>query len=573
MAEMGKSELQEEFSVFVLELPAGDTPEEGTTQALALVVLRRRNGLLLAVLVGYFSEEVLAEGLVATSDAQVGQSMPMTLPAGEMLDISSGEPPSPLQDATVDLVLVDVTADIWDHLIPFNYQHYDLQALHTFNADQPHMLPMANELTAAAWAWIMDPSSGERVGFYSAQEEFPGTPPRTPRGRKSPKAKAAPGTGGGEGEAKPDAKKGKPTVASLAAVLEGVSATLPQIMSELKTLRERADLMEGQITTGTSRPSALRQPLGNLATTGSSGVAKDLSGLLQEMPPPRSSLTRTPTKGSAVSFATHHSAIKDSGELEKEKLEEERNPDLTRAILAHSQALSTLVTQMATGDFSLDSGLWERYGQGGGRAVIPGADEKASVLKRGILELDAVELSTSSNAFDDDPYTGGPKDYQNAKVGEISCDPSSLPTQPYTSLCASRLKLVGTGAWDLAAHLQDELWLPFVEPKIVQHDLGPDFDNGPNLGQENRAENLAVAKLWSTRNLLTLVEDPPYMDSFTRIFNAYKNSEVDRQIGDRRLANSTEHSICGPSRFLPGGYLIANISVPPWEESCWSHHG
>ena len=58
-----------------LELPAGDTPEEGVCQALALVVLRRRGGLLLCVAQGYFPEETLAL-------EQVGQSLSTTIAAG-----------------------------------------------------------------------------------------------------------------------------------------------------------------------------------------------------------------------------------------------------------------------------------------------------------------------------------------------------------------------------------------------------------------------------------------------------------------------------------------------------------
>ena len=74
MAAFGRSDLQEEFIVHVLELPVSETPEEGDSQALALVILRRRDGLLLCVPHGYFSEETLAMGLTASAEDQVGQS-------------------------------------------------------------------------------------------------------------------------------------------------------------------------------------------------------------------------------------------------------------------------------------------------------------------------------------------------------------------------------------------------------------------------------------------------------------------------------------------------------------------
>ena len=48
----------------------------------------------------------------------------------------------------------------------------------------------------------------------------------------------------------------------------------------------------------------------------------------------------------------------------------------------------------------------------------------------------------------------------------------------------------------------------------------------------------------------------------TRVFASYKNEEADRQIGDRRGANSLEGKLHGPSRFLPPGHLLINLTIP-----------
>ena len=192
-------------------------------------------------------------------------------------------------------------------------------------------------------------------------------------------------------------------------------------------------------------------------------------------------------------------------------------------------------------------------------SLVPGRSGPEFIARLKELE----DFAMQSNLLHIDSYGGGPRDFENYQIGEVQSDPSSLPVQPYTSLKASRLRLVGTGSWDLASHLHDELWLPFVEPKILHHGGRPDFSQGPDFTREEKEENLRLAMLWSTKGLLTLVSEPPHLGSFSRVFNAYKNKEADRQIGDRRLANSVERSIRGPSQFLPGGYLMCNIHVPP----------
>ena len=134
---------------------------------------------------------------------------------------------------------------------------------------------------------------------------------------------------------------------------------------------------------------------------------------------------------------------------------------------------------------------------------------------------------------------------------------------PYRPLNADRLRLTGRGAWDLGSHLHDELWLPFVEPAILRHDVPLDGVEGPDFSMEDVSENLRLAKLWSAQGLLVLAPGPPYQDGFSRVFNNLKNEQYDRQIGDRRLMNAKERRCSGPSKYLPGGYLITSIHCPP----------
>ena len=133
----------------------------------------------------------------------------------------------------------------------------------------------------------------------------------------------------------------------------------------------------------------------------------------------------------------------------------------------------------------------------------------------------------------------------------------------YRPLDVSRLKLTGRAQWDLASHLDDELWLPHVEPAVLRHGLERPGVEGPNFAKEDKDENLKLAKLWSTQGLLCLAHQQPVGGLVSRVFNNLKNEHFDRQIGDRRLMNGGERSSQGPSRYLPGGYLMTSLHVAP----------
>lgn len=55
------------------------------------------------------------------------------------------------------------------------------------------------------------------------------------------------------------------------------------------------------------------------------------------------------------------------------------------------------------------------------------------------------EFASQSNLLLRDSYGRGPVDYENDQFGQIVPDQNSLQVQPYTSINASRLKLVGAG--------------------------------------------------------------------------------------------------------------------------------
>ena len=158
--------------------------------------------------------------------------------------------------------------------------------------------------------------------------------------------------------------------------------------------------------------------------------------------------------------------------------------------------------------------------------------------------------------------------YLRAQTASYAESPGLLSVEdrpelvPYKSLDADRLRLVGQGKWPMEQFLDGVLWLPFQEPSFLHHGLPIDTDMCPNFEKESPEECLKLALLWDRRGLLDLHLGPAIPNNFSRVFNAFKNKECDRQIGDRRAANLAEYHIDGPSQFLPQGQQLTQIRIP-----------
>ena len=355
MAANQSSELTDSYRVHVLELPAGMDDQVESNVSLVLVLLKRHTGALLAVPEGFFSEESLAMGLTAGPDDQLGQSIHVTVPAGEKLDMEDVAAPSEIQGTFVSLVIIDVSDDIMSFVTPFSFDNHDLDLTHAFDSSSPYIFPLPGDLTRSAWEWIADPSSGQRMAFYSADEgvmDGATTPvvPLPPR-EGAAKSRAAPSTRSVPKAVADGQKRPRPTVATLAVALEKVVEALPGLTQQVAMLQQKTDSMEEKFLEGLerqSRPSALRQPLGTSTISGLSQNVPAPSALVREMPPPSRSLSAfaTPASKAKVSFA----AAQEAEELEQEKMETEEGSELARAVLAQSQALTTLVQHLASSD-------------------------------------------------------------------------------------------------------------------------------------------------------------------------------------------------------------------------------
>ena len=346
MVTVGGSLLENEYRVHVLEVPAGMEDIDGSSLSMALVVLRRQSGLLLAVPIGVFSEESLAAGAAAEPGDQIGLSHQASVQAGAKIDLADEAQPVLSVGVLVDVLLVDVSEEIGRLLFPYDAQSHPVDILHAFNAGAPNLVPMATELAQAVWDWIHDPGSGELVNFSSAEEGD--AVPETPRAPLPPGRRTqVPGGGGGaaEGERLPGQKKPRHTVASLAASLDQVTSTLPAVLDQLERLANRQDAIEGHLQGNVSRPSALKKALGASALGGLSAPSVTAAEMVKEIPMPRSSAPEASLPSAQRSFA-----MQEALQLQEEKgLDTEAN-ELARAVLVQSQALSSLVQQLASGD-------------------------------------------------------------------------------------------------------------------------------------------------------------------------------------------------------------------------------
>ena len=133
--------------------------------------------------------------------------------------------------------------------------------------------------------------------------------------------------------------------------------------------------------------------------------------------------------------------------------------------------------------------------------------------------------------------------------------------RPYRDLNAQRLKISGEGHWRCDEFLPDLLYMPYVEPRINFVDFPLDENNIPDNSKNDFQEMLELCKVWDAKGLLRLLPAAygPDPNLCVRVFNNFKSQTADRQIGDRRAANSQEGRIPGPSKWLPSAPSLLQL--------------
>ena len=209
--------------------------------------------------------------------------------------------------------------------------------------------------------------------------------------------------------------------------------------------------------------------------------------------------------------------------------------------------------------------IFKAFGNSEEEFLVPKSGRRSTNLVSGLCDLS--EFLTRSGAAGDSYFHGFAGD-PGFDGGESTLHPDLSRADeliPYRSLDASRIKLTGEANWDPLPYLSDDFLLPYLEPDVLLGRSGFDYNNIPDLSREDPQEIVALAKLWDSKNLLTLRMDLLEDDmkfSALRCFNCFKDAGQDRLIGDRRARNQLETSLPGPSRYLPSGPALAVLEVP-----------
>eukprot|EP00435_Cladocopium_sp_Y103_P019666 s4341_g4.t1 len=221
-------------------------PEEGAQQhsVQVFVIMRRPGGVLLAMpenIVEDFSlrdhAQPRADGLVPLVGPYRTFSVPLLVTGEDGLLVGSEE--------MCNVLVVDMSfPGVEEFLSPFSEDAGDLDLVNHFINTDPGARPSFPDLLAQVSAWVAE-ELGERLTFYSAQEEEEEDVP-TPARRRDRSQAGVPVGSTPPAKAPGVAKAGgkKPTVATLAAQMETILSTLPALTQQLAAVTERQNAMD-----------------------------------------------------------------------------------------------------------------------------------------------------------------------------------------------------------------------------------------------------------------------------------------------------------------------------------------
>ena len=234
------------------------------------------------------------------------------------------------------------------------------EIIYGFEDGSSFSLPDPVEITTKALAWVETVSPVlERVGFYSALEEEAAETPRSnvpllPEGDATPRRRKP-----GQQRSTQSAKPKKVTTADLATSMEGLLRAIPALTMQVEQLQIRQQEFEQSLSpTASSGRPMLSKPLGGQQTP-ASGL---LGSLAKSIPaPPRTQ----PRQALGLLASPQVKKPAEILELENEKTTAATDESsLARAVLAQSQALTTLVTYVGPLWLGGDPRISTSYGEG-----------------------------------------------------------------------------------------------------------------------------------------------------------------------------------------------------------------
>lgn len=378
--------------LYVLEWVPG-SEEDGHIEAFALVVMRREGGFLVALPVGFLTEEELTVGM---SDEAGPLGPSAVVDVAGVLDENGQESPI---GADITVLLVDMDASVASQFrLPEEVEDMAIR----FSTEDQFATPLASALISRALEWASSragsvPEASD--AWYSADQFQPETPAeRTPTRRARRAQVPDGGTPSGKAAAAP---KRRPTTASLQASLDAVVGTLPALSDQMSQLMQRQVALENQVATSSTVSAKLAQPLTAHLPGRLGAVAKALGS------PPR-----VGQRSSLV--MDRSSAPQEVVELSQEKAEiVAESGSFAQAMMAQSQALTTLVAHLASSSQDPMSDL-----------QVPGSTSTRGAAGRARLQA---ELALHRGVFFD------------SVVRQMSrrMSPTTTPDRPHVELIAS----------------------------------------------------------------------------------------------------------------------------------------
>ena len=446
--------LQEGFQdLYVLNWPI-DVPAEDASAGLCHVIMKRPGGLLLGVPPGLIPPEALQGAAAQGEDALLGPHKVLAVPA-----VIVAEGGDVVPDEDMDVQVVDVSMEVVQSLRLFSPEADEEEPMITFGLDKS-VLPNPAILLSFAKEWIQVTGQGKTV-FYSAEEG--------PEGPEAPFPKVAKA----KQKAKAGEKANKPSPQQVAEQIQHIASVLPAITDTLASIQEKQRrikyVVEGQSLSPPPRPT--QAPV---------SMSMQAFANLMQQPPKTRGVEHLPHPPPRPHRMQLDSPLDAQGQAEENPPVEESS-SLALAVLEQSRALTSLVSQLSSGDPLLDvqstgASTSSKGAQGRERLQKELADRKSefclTVMQNAYRRLKPASRAPSSlreiAASDFSMLTylerfggyGGAKDmgvmqYALSFILDCAIREDLVGVQEYAALLAVGLEQAAQdqGRWDLAFQL------------------------------------------------------------------------------------------------------------------------
>ena len=305
----------EDGTLCVLTLLPEMLPDDVPISCMAIPILSRPGGMLLAVPAGYISPHVLLDAAFADETTLLGPSQEFKCFMIEE-DEHGGEH---RLDEAGSFLAIDVSDAILAHLREYDPVTDPSETIQTFVPEHPEAIVDLKQAFEDVRAWLETLGDSARVNFFSAREEPPEPLPKTGK-RASPKRITTAALA--------------ESVASLTTQMQTLAAQQEALLKLSKASATHVPVQPNGGMTTASRVPDVSAGLSSPIPAGPMNLA-NLIG-----PPPR-------TKQPALAKATGP-ALPDTGEP-LEQLQVEDQNVVTKALMQQSAAITSLVAHIAAG--------------------------------------------------------------------------------------------------------------------------------------------------------------------------------------------------------------------------------